>query len=84
VDTNYPGLFVEMRDLSVPKIRFCNNSDEVRRGRAQVAEMQAAIEEAHAAPFPPGTAFASRQVRRLAALMRDELHVRLVHNVHAK
>ena len=22
--------------LSVPKIRFCNNGDEVRRGRAQV------------------------------------------------
>jgi hypothetical protein len=38
VDTNYPGLFVEMRDLSVPKIRFCNNSDEVRRGWAQMKE----------------------------------------------
>ena len=27
------GLFVE---LTVPKIRFCNNDDEVRRGQAQL------------------------------------------------
>jgi hypothetical protein len=32
--------------LSVPKIRFCNNSDEVRRGRAQMKEalIRAALE----------------------------------------
>jgi hypothetical protein len=30
------GCGAGLRALSVPKIRFCNNGDEVRRGRAQI------------------------------------------------